>query len=198
MVCYSEKLAIAKPTHSLASLSALFISCSSNDDTDPENVKSTIDKNIIGKWNVEYSRDLSPARYIETEEELIILQKYYKDSVFRIGWNYTNDTKITEYSGNFNWEKSSFPKTGLFSSEEIWIEIKNDNTIVVASAGSFKNISISYKIEDNYLKWKYDRGSITVFNKYSIKNGRLIMEIIKTENSPIFFYKLSEYSKITE
>ena len=71
---------------SIFMLSALFISCSSNDDTDPENVKSTIDKNIIGKWKVEYSRDLSPARYIETEEELIRLQKYYKDSVFRIGW----------------------------------------------------------------------------------------------------------------
>ncbi|MFT3994410.1 MAG: hypothetical protein QM660_08885 [Dysgonomonas sp.] len=168
-------------------LAVLFISCSSDDDNeDPnngnQNGKDMIDEKILGKWKVEYSKTIKPAIYNETTGKVEYDEK---------------EAKITVYEGNFG-EPNVVPICGLFDTNEYNIEIKSDNSITVTRANNNPTKSISYKIEDNNLKWQSGVNNPTGVVRYSLKNNLLTMELIKAEGAQLTYYTISEYSKITE
>lgn len=167
-------------------LTALFVSCSSDDDnTDPNNGNGNngmIDEKILGKWKVEYSKTIKPAVYNETTGKVEYDEK---------------EAKITEYDGNYT-NDQTIPKSGMFSSDEIAIEIKNNNTINVSLAGVIKPKEISYKIEDETLKWISTDPSyfFSANHKYYFEGKILIIE--RMPQDKINEYTISRYSKITE
>lgn len=166
-------------------LSALFISCSSDDNNDPnngnQNGKDMIDEKIIGKWKVEYSKTIKPAQFDEAKGEV----------------NYPENATMIEYNGDYTGHIDQTPKTGMFDYTEFKIEINNDNTILVSQAGKNNN-TISYKIENSYLKWQTSKDSPTGVIKYRLENGKLILELIKAEGTHLTYYTISKYSKTTE
>lgn len=172
-------------------LTVFFIACSSDDDnTDPnkgnngnENNSGMIDKNILGKWKVEYSKTISPAQFDEKNSEV----------------SYASNASIIEYFGNWG-EPNVVPKSGLFDQKEIRIKIQNDNTIIVSIGGGNPK-TISYKIEDGYLKWQpstWNTSKPTGVIKYRLESNKLIMELVKAEGVLLTYYTISRYSKITE
>jgi len=177
-----------RKTFYLLMLTALFVSCSSDDDYekytgpyDDGNNNSMIDEKILGKWKVEYSKTIKPARYNET-----------------IGKpEYGKDAKIKEYYGNIG-EPDISPLSGLFYHNEFQIEIKKDNSIISHRSVDNPKI-INYEIEDGYLKWinKVDN-SATVFIKYKLDGNKLTMETIRRIGFELDEYRISEYSRITE
>lgn len=173
---------------SLLILPILFISCSSDDIIpDPNNGEnSTIDEKILGKWKVEYSKKIEPAVYNETTGKV----------------EYNEDAIITEYEGD--WGKPGIiPESGMFDNNEIAIEIKNDNNIIVSIGGGNPK-PIGYKIENGYLKRTSNIYKSTMNHKYSLKDGILTVELIGLElvdgelTPHLDYYKISRYSKITE
>ncbi|NDV77833.1 hypothetical protein D0T57_02460 [Dysgonomonas sp. 511] len=162
----------------------MFASCSSDDDgTDggkQGNGTSMIDEKIVGKWKVEYSKTINPARYDEEKGDVL----------------YPVDAVVTEYLGNYG-EPDIIPESGLFNAKEVRIEINNKNSIIVSSVLE-KDQAISYKIEDGYLKWIANSDQ-KVCIKYKLNGNKLIMEMVAFENMVHpNIYTISEYSKITE
>lgn len=167
----------------LLMLTALFVSCSSDDNnTDQDNGnKGMIDEKILGKWKVEYSKTIKGVRFLD-------------DGTIEIADN----AVITEYNGNYTGYINQTPKSGLFDVAEFKIEIENNNSIIVSSAGKNK-ITISYKVEDGYLKWiKAGDRPYTIFIKYRLDNKKLTMEMVKATGITLVEYRISEYSRITE
>lgn len=166
-------------------LTTLFVSCSSDDDTDPNNGNNNgmIDEKIIGKWKVEYSKTIKGARFLD-------------DGTLEIA-----DNAVTvEYYGNFG-EPDIVPKSGLFDVNEYQIEIKKDNSIISTRANNNPTKIIYYKIEDGLLKWVdapvKSTSNLVAEHKYRIENNKLIIERIPTQKNN-YYYTLSEYSKIEE
>jgi len=171
---------------SILLLSALFISCSSDDDNDPnngnQNGKDMIDEKLIGKWKVEYSKTIKGARFLD-------------DGTLEIADN----AVITEYNGDYTGHIEQTPKSGIFDVSEFKIDIKDDNSILVSPAGK-NNKTITYKIEDGLLKWVESlksTSSQSQDHKYKLENGKLTIERIPTTRNT-YTYTISEYSKITE
>lgn len=170
----------------LLMITALFVSCSSDDDnTDPNNGngnKGMIDEKILGKWKVEYSKTIKPAIYNETTSKP----------------EYNEDASVREYDGNFG-EPDIVPGSGMFDINEYKIEIKSNNTIISTRANNNPTITVSYQIEDGYLKWiSTGNTPYTIFIKYKLDNNKLIMEMVKATGITLVEYRISEYSKITE
>ena len=167
-------------------LAVLFISCSSDDDNDPnngnQNGKDMIDEKIVGKWKVEYSKTIKGARLLD-------------DGTLEIADN----AVTTEYIGNFG-EPNVIPNSGMFDTNEYKIEIKSDNTIISTRANNNPTRTIYYKIEDGLLKWVESLKSTSIQSqdhKYKLENGKLTIERIPTMRNS-YTYTISEYSKITE
>lgn len=166
-------------------LAVLFVSCSSDDDNeDPNKGKETIDEKIIGKWKVEYSKTIKPAMYNESTGK-----PEYDET----------EAIITEYDGKLTSDINSY----IFNSSERAIEITKDNIIKTYWFNTNGGITdakknVSYKVEYNYLKWTSGTNNPTAVVKYSIKDGKLIMELIRAEGMTLTYYTISEYSKITE
>lgn len=180
----------------LLMLTALFVSCSSDDDTDPNNENGNnngmIDEKILGKWKVEYSKTIKPARYLE-------------DGTLEIEEN----AVVTEYMGNYDGTEATTPKSGMFHPKEYLIDIKKDNNIYISQIGNTAdNKDIAYKIENDLLitggYWDGINNTGTYipkqFHKYSLNNNTLTIEFIGAEEGFLYipFYTISEYSKITE
>lgn len=163
-------------------LAVLFISCSSDDD-DPnngtQNGKNMIDEKILGKWKVEYSKTIMPAQFDEKTGKVA----------------YEENALIREYLENL--EKPHVkPESGMFDPKEIRLEIKKDNTIIASIAGGNPK-TVSYKIEDGYLKQTFKDTSETLKYKYYFEDGKLVMELIP-HHLNFNIYTISKYSKITE
>lgn len=179
----------------LLMLTALFVSCSSDDDnTDPNNGNGNnngmIDEKIIGKWKVEYSKTIKPAVYNETTGKP----------------EYNEDATIKEYEGNFG-EPNIVPESSMFGDKDVWINIKNDNSIAAYHTGypstGYTPKTVTYKIENGLLKWQTKAENPYGVIKYSLDGNILVMEIIKAENTSggathLGYYTISRYSKITE
>lgn len=189
-------------------LMVLFMaSCSDDKNTPNSNGKDDeeqIDERLLGKWKVEYSKTITPAIYIENEEDL---NKRPNNQDLVIGLNHPDDATVLEYFGNWG-EPNVIPESGMFNRNEINIEItKNKNVVVSIGGGSPKTISFN-SINDGYLisGGSMQNGVITpyTFYKYSFEGGGLIVELIRSENidgsiNPILKeYRISKYSKITE
>lgn len=163
-------------------LSVLFVSCSSDENRiidDGDN--GMIDEKIIGKWKVEYSKTIKPAIYNETSGK-----PEYNE----------NESVITEYKGNFDGTEATIPKSGIFDKSENSIEFRDNKNIIINIAGIIKEKSITYNVEDNYLKWQVGANNPTAVVKYKLKDNRLIMELIKAEGMKLNYYTISEYSRI--
>lgn len=167
----------------LLMLTALFVSCSSDDDnTDPNNGngnKGMIDEKILGKWKVEYSKTIKPAQFDEKTGKV----------------SFEENALIREYLGNWG-EPNVEPESGMFDPKEIRIEIKNDNTIVVSIGGGNPK-TVSYKIENGYLKQTFKDRSETLKHKYYFEDSKLVMELLPNQLN-YNIYTISKYSKIAE
>lgn len=164
-------------------LTVLFMSCSSDDDNDPnngyQNGKDMIDEKILGKWKVEYSKTIKGARFLD-------------DGSLEIADNAT----VTEYDGKYTGHVDQTPKSGIFNESEFKIDIKNDNSILVSIAGK-NNGTISYKIDNGLLVSIASTPNLNHSHKYRLENGKLTIERIPTSYNN-YMYTISEYSKITE
>lgn len=169
-------------------LTALFVSCSSDDDTVPNNGNGNnngiIDEKIIGKWKVEYSKTIKPAQFDEKTGKPV----------------YNEDASIKEYDGNFG-EPNIVPESSMFGDKDVWINIKNDNAIA-AYHTSYPSIGytpkeVSYKIEDGYLKQIFKDTSETLKYKYYFEDDKLVVELMPHQLN-YNIYTISKYSKITE
>lgn len=164
-------------------LAVLFISCSSDDDNDPnngnQNGKNMIDEKILGKWKVEYSKTIKPAKFDEKTGKV----------------SYEENALIREYLGNWG-EPNIEPESGMFDSKEIRLEIKKDNTIIISIGGGNPK-TVLYKIEDGYLKQTFKDTSETLKYKYYFEDGKLVMELIPHQLN-YNIYTISKYSKIIE
>ena len=164
-------------------LTVLFISCSSDDNSDDgdKDKKGMIDESILGKWKVEYSKTIKGARFLE-------------DGTLEIA----DGAIVTEYMGDYGKPDLKI-ESGMFDEAEIKIEVKDNNTILVFPSGKIDK-TIEYKIEDGLLK-RIDTspGNTIIYPqyKYRLSNGILIIERIPTSEHK-WMYSISEYSKITE
>lgn len=175
-------------------LTVFFMACSSDDDNaDPnkgnngnQNNSGMIDKNILGKWKVEYSKTIKGARYLE-------------DGTLEIADN----AVITEYDGDIASSINSY----IFRDWERVVEFTKDNKLLVYDIGD-KGVFVDrdnsaakysvYEIKDNTIEWSNSRGQITIIPRiYSLKNGELTIEV---KPSPLteYIYITSKYSMITE
>ncbi len=162
-------------------LAVLFISCSSdNNNEDPNNGSEMIDSKILGNWKVIYSQTIKPAVYNEVTEEL----------------SYPTNAKITEYLGDYNGHINQTPESSMFNNKDVEIDVNSDNTIRIKPGGG-NYTTISYLIEDGYLKWNIGNGHIN-FIKYKINNNVLTMELVKSTNPLLIEYRISKYTKIVE
>lgn len=181
---------------SILLLSALFISCSSDDDNDPnngnQNGKDMIDEKLIGKWKVEYSKTIKPAQFDEKTGKV----------------NHPENAVITEYMGDYDGNNNQ-PVSGMFDNREYQINIKSDNNIYVSQTGSTsENKDESYNIKDGYILtggyWtgKNNTGIYIPFkyHRYSLSGNTLTIEFIgiKEDYQWTPFYIISKYSKIAE
>ena len=175
---------------SILLLSALFISCSSDDDNDPnngnQNGKDMIDEKLIGKWKVEYSKTIKGAKFLD-------------DGTLEIAEN----AVTTEYNGEITSDINSY----IFRDWERIVEFKDNNDLYVYDIGD-KGVLVNkdnsaakyseYKIKDNIIEWSNSRGQITIIpREYSLKNGELTIQI-KPTTATGYIYTISKYSKITE
>jgi len=165
-------------------LAVLFISCSSDDDNDPnngnQNGKDMIDEKIVGKWKVEYSKTIKPAQFDEKTGKV----------------SYEENALIREYLGNWGTEPNIEVESSMFNNKDVEINIQNDNVISVKPGGG-NHKSITYKIEDGYLKQTFKDTSETLKYKYYFEDGKLVMELIPHQLN-YNIYTISKYSKITE
>ena len=164
-------------------LVALVVSCSS-DDTEPNNGKDDnkgmIDEKILGKWKVEYSKTIKGARLLE-------------DGTLEIADN----AVITEYLGDYE-ETKEAPKSGLFSNEEVIIDLNKDKSVLVYDAWVIKPKTITFdSIKDGLFIKIYDYSTKTYKLKYWFDKDRLIIETITPELKE-YYYTISEYNKIKE
>jgi len=169
-------------------LAITLAACSGNDpktDPDPE-PGSTIDNKLLGKWKVEYSKTIKPARYNPETGQI----QYGKDPV------------TTEYFGDFDGYINTLPKTGMFDEKEVWIEILKDNKIKAYATDPSSSTNpigtCSYKIENGYLKGQNTTTNPIFLIKYYFEGKVLVMEYIGIED-PILLadrYVISKYSKI--
>lgn len=184
-------------------LAVLFISCSSDDDNDPnngnQNGKNMIDEKILGKWKVEYSKMI----YLFAPNPI-----------------YPNDTyyKIFEYEGNYNGTKETMPQAGLFSRTDIGIEFDKQSKIKISYV-AYKDANsriveeriatTNYKISNDSIYVEMNTSVFAGF-KYNLNSkGELIIgfthkipEGLPSYNSEYLpqreNYLYSKYSKITE
>lgn len=168
-------------------LSALFVSCSSDENRIiDDGGNSMIDEKIIGKWRVEYAKNI----YIE---------QFYK---------------IFEYNGKYNGNENSIPQAGFFTRKEISIEFNKEGQLLINyvdkqpfSTIKEETITTTYNITNdsiqltgNYpLKAKY---YINSNNELIIENSYYIMKDDPQYNPDILIEKegvvYSKYSKITK
>ena len=162
-------------------LAILFISCSSDDDeqTGDNGDPITIDEAILGKWKVEYSKTVVPALFDEETGEV----------------TYENNAIIREYFGNWG-EPNIVPESGMFDVKEIRIEVKNDNTIIVSIGGNNPK-TITYKVEDGYLKQIHKNSTLTTDRLYYFEGDELVIEEMPNYYN-FKYYTISRYSKIAE
>lgn len=166
-------------------LLALFVSCSDDDTTDPNNGngngKDMIDEKIIGKWKVEYSKTISPAIYNQQTGKV----------------EHKEDARITEYLGNYE-EIKEAPKSGLLSTEEVLIEFNKDKSVLVYDAWVVKPKQLSFtSINNGLITKKEDYTDKTHKLKYRFDKEKLIIETITPEYNR-YNYTISEYSRIKE
>jgi len=158
-------------------LSLFLFACGDDDNGESGggNGNNTIDKKILGKWKVEYSKYSNSAKYNEETGEFID----------------NENANIIEYFGNFG-EPNIVPRCGMFDMKEVNIEVKESNTIIIAIAGA-NNKTISYTINNGCIIWS----GITA--RYSIEGNTLVIEKIKNINGQYpGTHTISKYSKITE
>jgi len=155
-----------------------FIACSDDDNGGKGEENKYIDKAILGKWKVEYSKYSDSARYNEETGE-------FTDS---------HNAKIVEYFGTMG-EINGAPKCGMFDMNEVDIEIKEDNTILVYIANA-NHKTVYYRIENGYMIWN---GNTL---RYSINDDELIIELLiigsGMGNGIATIHSISRYSKIIE
>lgn len=166
-------------------LTVLFMSCSSDDDNDPnngnQNGKDMIDEKILGKWKVEYSKTIKGARFLD-------------DGSLEIADNAT----VTEYDGKLTSEITSY----MFNNLERAIGITSDNYIKTywfSTSGGLTdaNKDLYYKIDNGLLISIASTPNLNHSHKYRLENGKLTIERIPTSYNN-YMYTISEYSKITE
>lgn len=169
-----------KKLFSILLLTLLFISCSSDDDNDPDdgskNGKDIVDQKIVGKWKVEYSKSIKPAGYVDG----------------KLTWD--EDSKITEYEGNWG-EINVVPKSGMFDTKEIRIEIKEDITIISSIGGGNPKTTVCLNIKDGYITRQSNLSNDPMKYKYYFEGDILIIEVL----TPYWIsdtYIISKYSKI--
>lgn len=160
-------------------LTLFLFACGDDDNGSSGNGENnTIDKKLIGKWKVEYSKYSNSAKYNEETGEFVD----------------NENAKIIEYFGNIG-EPNVTVSTGMFDMKEYQIEIKEDNIIVVIISGS-KPKTLSYIIKDGYLMWNGNT------YRYNIDTGELTIELLRIGsgigNGIAAIHKISRYSKIIE
>lgn len=165
-------------------LLALFVSCSDDDTTDPNNGngngKDMIDEKIIGKWKVEYSKTISPAAYNQQTGKV----------------EHEEDARITEYLGNYG-EIGLIISSGLFSSKEVDIEITKDKKVISNSVMEDPKTITFDSIKDGLFLKTIDYSTNIFKLKYRFDKEKLIIETITPEYNR-YNYTISEYSKIKE
>lgn len=185
-------------------LLALLVSCSSdNDDIDPNsnsnngngNNNGMIDEKILGKWKVEYSKNI----YTFFPNAPVSADKYYK---------------IFEYDGSYDGTENSIPQAGFFIRKEISIEFTKEGDLIInhinnqsydsvkeeSTTTTYKVSNDSIQLTGNYpLKAKYHingNNELIIENSYSIlKDDPQYNSEFLTEKEGVVF---SKYSKIKE
>ncbi len=158
----------------------LFIACGDDDNGGSGNGENkTIDKKLIGKWKVEYSKYSDSSKYNEETGEFVDGE----------------NAKIIEYFGTMG-EINGAPKCGMFDMKEYQIEIKEDNTIIVSKSEHPYEKTSPYIIKDGYLMWNGNT------YRYNMDTGELTIELLKIGsgigNGIATIHKISRYSKIKE
>lgn len=190
-----------------------FISCSSDDD------EQLLREQILGKWQVEYSKTIYPAVYVESEDEFDELKEIYPDVNFKLGVNILNEvSQVTEYIRD---EKNQeiVPESAMFGwgVGDTMVEFMEGNFILDAlyldsETNKIMHESNEYnscKIEDGVIikTSRYLPAPIELLDdyfKYTIDKDILTIEYIKAKypNGERYYltnhYCISKYSRIAK
>lgn len=168
-------------------ISLLLASCSSDDE------QKSLSNQIIGKWQVEYSKTIIPASIIDSEDEFDELKVYYPNFDFKLGLNvFSKEPMIFEYIRDEN-NPEKVPETGMFdrTQGDITIEFKNDYNRILIETLSLIDDEVVKQCEDKYYKQEeglllvesnYDLYAVVYDElKYTIRNDTLTIETYKTK-----------------